>query len=102
MPEHYDTPEQHQSVIDDGIEKLLQKNVITRCDHEEGEIYLPIFLKKKTDGSFRLILNLKSLNKNIEKQHFKMETITSVLKLVTSNLCFTKIDLKDAYYTIQS
>ena len=76
--------------------------MITRCDHEEGEIYLPIFLKKKTDGSFRLILNLKSLNKNIEKQHFKMETITSVLKLVTSNLCFTKIGLKDAYYTIQS
>ena len=76
--------------------------MITRCDHEEGEIYLPIFLKKKTDGSFRLILNLKSLNKNIEKQHFKMETITSVLKLVTFNLCFTKIDLKDAYYTIQS
>ena len=76
--------------------------MITRCDHEEGEIYLPIFLKKKTDGSFRLILNWKSLNNNIEKQHFKLETITSVLNLVTSNLCFTKIDLKDAYYTIQS
>ena len=70
--------------------------MITRCNHEEGEIYLPIFLKKKTDGSFRLILNLKSINKNIEKQHFKMETITSVLKLVTSDVCFTK----DAYYTI--
>ena len=50
--------------------------MITRCDHEEGEIILPLFLKKKTDGSFRLILNLKSLNKNIEKQHFKMEKIT--------------------------
>ena len=81
--------QQHQSVIDDEIEKLLQKNVITRCDHEEGEIVSPIFLKKKTDGSFRLILNLKSLNKNIDKQHFKMETITLILKLVTSNTCFT-------------
>ena len=36
-----------------------------RC--EEGGIISPIFLKKITDGSFRLILNLKSLNKNIEK-----------------------------------
>ena len=92
--------QQHQLDIDDEIEKFLQKNVITRCDHNEGEIISPIFLTKKTDGSFRLILNLKSLNKNIGKQHFKMEIITSILKLVTSNMHFTKIDLKDAYYTI--
>ena len=74
--------------------------MITRCDHKEGEIISPIFLKKKTDGSFRLILNLRSLNKNLEKQHFKMEAITSILKLVTPNMYFSKIELKDAYYTI--
>ena len=74
--------------------------MITRCDHEEVEIIPPMFFKKKTDGSFRLKLNLKSFNKNIEKQHFKMEIITSILKLVTTNIYFTKTDLKDAYYTI--
>ena len=91
--------QQYQSVIGDEIEKLLQKNVITTCDHEEGEIIPLIVLKKKIDGSFRLILNLKSLNKNIEKEHFKMETITSILKLVTPNMYFSNIDLKDAYCT---
>ena len=91
--------QQYQSVIGDEIEKLLQKNVITTCDHEEGEIIPLIVLKKKIDGSFRLILNLKSLNKNIEKQHFKMETITSILKLVTPNMYFSNIDLKDACST---
>ena len=35
--------QQHQAVIDDEIEKLLQKNMITRCDYEEGEIISPIF-----------------------------------------------------------
>ena len=59
-----------------------------------------MFFKKKTDGSFRLKLNLKSFNRNIDKQHFKMEIITSILKLVTTNIYFTKADLKDAYYTI--
>ena len=83
--------QQHESVTDDEIEKL---------DHEKGEILSPMFLKKKTNGSFRLILNLRSLNKNIKKQHFKMETITSILKLVTPNMYFTKIDLKDTYDTI--
>ena len=97
---HHCCSHQHQSIIDDGIEKLLQRNLTTRCDHEEREIISPIFLKKKFDGSFRLILNLKSLNKNIEKQYFRMETITLILKLVTPNMYFTKTDLKDGYYTI--
>ena len=97
---HHCCSHQHQSVIDDEIEKLLQRNVTTRCDHEEGEIISPIFLQKKFDDSFKLILNLKSLNKNIEKQHLKMETITSILKLVIPNIYFTKTDLKDGYYTI--
>ena len=43
---------------------------------------------------------MKSFNRNIDKQHFKMEIITSILKLVTTNIYFTKADLKDAYYTI--
>ena len=45
-------------------------------------------------------VNLKNLNENIDKRHFKMETITSILKLVTPKTYFTKIELKDTYYTI--
>ena len=33
----------------------------------------------KLDGSFRLILNLKKLNGNIDKIHFKMETLKTLL-----------------------
>ena len=31
---HYNCSQQYQFVIDDETEKLLQKNVIIRCDHE--------------------------------------------------------------------
>ena len=89
-----------QEIIDIEIQKLLKKKVIVKCDHEEGEIISPIFLKGKPDGSFRFILNLKKLNENMTKVHFKMETIMSILKLVTPLAYFTNIDLKDAYYTI--
>ena len=58
------------------------------------------FLKEKPDGSFRFILNLKKLNENTTKIHFKMETTMSILKLVAPLTHFTKIDLKDADYTI--
>ena len=88
-----------QEIIDNEIKKLLKKKVIVKCDHEEGEIISPTFLREKPDGSFRFILNLKKLNENITKIHFKMETIMSILKLVTPLTYFTKIDLKDVYYT---
>ena len=59
-----------------------------------------IILKEKPDDSFRFILNFKKLNENNTKIHFKMETILTILKLVTPPTYFTKIALKDAYYTI--
>ena len=42
-----------------------------------------IISREKSDGSLRLILNLKDLKKNIENQHLKMDPITLLLKLVT-------------------
>ena len=89
-----------QEIIDIEIQKLVKKKVTVKCDHEEVEIISPTFLKEKPNGSFRFILNLKKLNENITKIHFKMETIMSILKLVTLLTCFTKIDSKDAYYTV--
>ena len=54
---HHNCSQPHQLVIDDEIEKLLKKNVITRCDNEENAIISPIFSNKKTNDSFRLLLN---------------------------------------------
>ena len=47
---HHNCSQHYQLVTDDEIEKLLQKNEITRRDHEEEQIISPIFLKKKTNG----------------------------------------------------
>ena len=47
-----------------------------------------------------MILNLKSLNENMPYIHFKMETIKSILTLVTPNCYMAKIDIKDAYYSV--
>ena len=55
---HHNCSQPHQLVIDDEIEKLLKKNVITRCDNEEKAIISPISSKKKPNDSFRLLLNI--------------------------------------------
>ena len=47
-----------------------------------------------------MILNLKDFNKNIEKVHFKMETLTNAISLMKKDCFFGSIDLKDAYFSI--
>ena len=78
----------------------MTKKVIARSEHDDSQIISQSFLPEKPGGSSRLILNLKKLNENNDKKHFKMETKSLILKLVTPKTYFTKTDLKDAYYII--
>ena len=82
------------------VEKLIKKGVISRASHCQGEVLSPLFSRPKSDGSSRLILNLKRLNKRIPKQHFKMETISTILKLIQKDVFMVKLDIKDAYYSV--
>ena len=90
------------NLIKDEIDKLLTKGVIKETCHEEKEFVSPIFISHKSNGGIRLILNLKQLNKNIEYHHFKMESINTILNLITKDCFMASIDLKDAYYSVKS
>ena len=82
------------------IKNLLQEGVRKESQHEDGEFISSIFLVPKSEDSFEMILNLKRLNENMPYIHFKIETIKSILTLVTLNCYIAKVDIKDAYYTI--
>ena len=43
------------------INKLIGKNVIEYTEHEKGEFISPIFFRSESDGTSRLIPNLKTL-----------------------------------------
>ena len=83
------------------ITKLKSKRIIKRTHHENIEYVSPIFVTPKSDGDYRVILNLKQLNQFIEYQHFKMHTIKEVLQMVYKDCYMTSIDLKDAYYSVK-
>ena len=70
------------------------------CACEEGEFVSSIFTRPKKDGTLRMILNLKSLNKFVTYHHFKMDTIWTAIRLMTPGCYMASIDLKDAYYSV--
>ena len=47
-----------------------------------------------------MILNLKELNSFVEYEHFKIDSLRSVIGLMTPNCYMASIDIKDAYYTV--
>lgn len=84
------------------VQSLLQKKVLTPVPQKERGMgfYSSLFLVKKPNGSFRVIINLKPLNKFIPYQKFKMETLKSTLNLLSPGCFMASIDLKDAYYHV--
>ena len=57
-------------VLNEEIQKLLALRVILPVNFEENQILSPIFLTNNKDGTKRLILNLKGLNKFMTYEHF--------------------------------
>lgn len=82
------------------ITKLLESGAIVECCDLPSQFISSIFLTPKSDGTYRFILNLKSLNKFIQPQHFKMEDIRTAMKLIQKNCYMGTIDMKEAYYSV--
>ena len=82
------------------VQKLLGKGVITPSVAGPSDYFSHVFLRDKKDGTYRFILNLKGLNKHIERRHFKMESIKQIVAMVQPGCWMASIDLKDAYYSV--
>ena len=67
--------------------------MIKKSQLEEEESTFSIFLAPKSEGFFRMILNTTKLNENMPHIHFKMETIKSLLTLMTPNCYMKKVDI---------
>ena len=77
-------------------EKLRMKGVLTNAKADPENYISNIFIRPKSDGSHRLILNLKYLNAGVDHIHFKMETLRCVVPIIKKHSWFASIDLKDA------
>lgn len=106
IPHQRQPPRQHQfsrkeaATISAEFEKLVLKGVLLKSSHEEGEFPSTIFLKPNKDGTHRMILNLKKLNKFVAYHYFKMKSLKHVISMIRPNCFMASVDLKDAYYSV--
>lgn len=84
----------------DSMSKLLKLGAISPCVEHPDQFVSPVFLTPKSNGGFRFILNVKSLNKFVSAPHFKMEDIRTATKLVSDGAYMATIDLKEAYFLV--
>lgn len=84
----------------DSVEGLLKIGAIKQVRKCKGQFISTYFLRQKPDGSYRFILNLKSLNKFITAPHFKLEDIRTAKNIISKNCYMASVDLKDAYFLI--
>ena len=55
---------------------------------------------KKAVGEYRIIFDLTELNKFIRKIHFRMDSILSIMALISPGDWLISIDLSDAYHSV--
>ena len=87
-------------IIDAEIAKLVSKEVLQVTNCVPDGFISNIFILPKKDGAFRMILNLKPLNKFVDYHHFKVDRFRTALKLIRPGCFMAYVDLKDAYYSI--
>jgi len=85
---------QEELIVRQEIKTILAKGVIYQSHHEPGEFISTIFLRPKSDGSFRMILSLKEFNKSVEHHHFKMDNLDTVTKMIKPGCYMASVDLK--------
>ena len=90
------SPEAHLTVLEENS-SLIIKQAIVQVSDSPALSLSPIFVIPKRSGGLRVILNLKAINVFIPPQHFRMETLVSILPTISPQDWAISLDLKDAY-----
>ena len=65
--------------------------------HSKSPVGAPTFFVKKKDGSLRLGVDYRGLNKVTIRNRYALPLISSLLEHISGAIFFTKIDLRGAY-----
>ena len=84
---------------DTGESAFLSKGILQRIAPAPAGV--KAFFVPKNDGAFRLILDGRPINEQLEPIRFRMETLDSLKSYLRGNLWALSFDVADAFYHIQ-
>ncbi|KAD6453924.1 hypothetical protein E3N88_08630 [Mikania micrantha] len=76
------------------LQELLEKGFIRSS-------FSPVLFVKKKDGSFRMCINYRELNKLTIKNRYPLLRIDDLFDQLKVETCFSKIDLKSGYHQLR-
>ena len=79
------------------LQDLLDKGFIRPSTSPWGA---PVLFVKKKDGSLRLCINYKQLNKVTTKNKYPLTRIDDLFDQLQRTRCFSKIDLRSGYHQL--
>ena len=92
---------QESKVVQAELEKFEALGVIKKSMWCPGDFVSNLFTRPKKDSSkLRILANLKILNQNVFYNHFKMDSLQSLLHIITPNMFLASVDLENSYYLL--
>ena len=89
----------HQlDILDQYLKKMLEQGKISESKSPAGA---PILFVPKPDGSMRLCVDYRQLNKLTIANKYALLLMTELTDRGTGTTIFTKLDLKDAYHLLR-
>ena len=96
---HYKIGPKEEEIMRELVKEWLRTGIIEEIKHSEYRA--PAILVPKPDGTMRMVIDFRKLNKLTRKNKYPMDDTDAVMMRLKGSRWFSKFDLSNGFYQIQ-